>query len=42
MSEVWERANEWEVKWWGDCVNTADEEAKQLFYAEQMQMSTPP
>lgn len=38
MSEVWERANEWETQWWGDCSNTADEEAKQIFYAEKMQI----
>jgi glycosyltransferase involved in cell wall biosynthesis len=36
METTWERANEWEVKWWGNCVNTADEEAKQVYYAEQM------
>jgi glycosyltransferase involved in cell wall biosynthesis len=36
MNKEWEEANKWEEAWWGDCSNTADEEAKQVYYAEQM------
>lgn len=32
----WAKASKWEAEWWGDCSNTADEEAKQVFYADQM------
>jgi len=32
----WQKAQEWEKDWWGDCVNTLFEEEKQLIYAEKM------
>jgi 2-polyprenyl-3-methyl-5-hydroxy-6-metoxy-1,4-benzoquinol methylase len=32
----WDKAQEWEKKWWGDCTNTYGEETKQLHYAEKM------
>ena len=32
----WEKANEWEKNWWGDCLNTYGEETKQLLYAKKM------
>ena len=32
----WEKAQEWERGWWGDCANTYGEEEKQLLYAERM------
>jgi len=38
MGTEWEEANKWEEAWWGDCSNTADEEAKQVFYADQMRI----
>jgi len=34
--EEWEKENETERKWWGDCINTSDEETKQLDYAKHM------
>jgi len=34
--ENWVKENEWERRWWGDCVNTHDEERKQLKYASFM------
>lgn len=36
LSKDWTNANEWERNWWGDCRNTAEEESKQLAYAEAM------
>jgi 2-polyprenyl-3-methyl-5-hydroxy-6-metoxy-1,4-benzoquinol methylase len=33
---VWARAQESEVAWWGDCVNTYQEESKQRDYALRM------
>lgn len=33
---VWAEAQEIERTWWGDCVNTFQEESKQLTYAEKM------
>lgn len=32
----WEVAQSWEQSWWGDCLNTINEEQKQLVYAEKM------
>jgi len=32
----WEKENEWERSWWGDCLNTYGEEAKQYTYARKM------
>ena len=36
MSKVWEKAQEFETDWWGDCLNTYGEEEKQIFYAAKM------
>ncbi len=36
LSKAWEDANGWERRWWGDCLNTAEEESKQQAYAEAM------
>ncbi len=32
----WDKATEWESKWWGNCVNTLGEQEKQLVYAQRM------
>jgi len=32
----WQVAQEWEQKWWANCVNTYGEEQKQLLYASRM------
>jgi glycosyltransferase involved in cell wall biosynthesis len=34
--DAWDIAQQKETAWWGDCTNTADEEAKQLKYAAFM------
>jgi len=34
--EEWKNVNEHECNWWGNCTNTADEEAKQDDYAKYM------
>jgi hypothetical protein len=39
MNHAWIDAQAGEAAWWGDCSNTADEEAKQVFYADQMGIS---
>jgi hypothetical protein len=36
----WERDNEWERYWWGNCSNTYGEEMKQLLYANRMGLKT--
>lgn len=33
---TWEEHQDWENAWWGPCVNTFGEEAKQLTYADRM------
>lgn len=33
---AWEEDQDWEAKWWGDCLNTWGEEQKQRHYAERM------
>lgn len=33
---TWDEDNEWERNWWGDCLNTFAEEAKQITYAHRM------
>lgn len=35
----WKDAQDWEMEWWGDCVNTLSEEVKQLEYAKWMGLS---
>ena len=37
-----EEAQGWEASWWGDCTNTFGEEAKQITYANRMQMAIVP
>jgi SAM-dependent methyltransferase len=32
----WNEENEWEKKWWGNCLNTWGEESKQFMYSEYM------
>lgn len=32
----WEKDQEWESNWWGDCSNTFAEETKQITYAHRM------
>lgn len=32
----WSEAQAWEREWWGSCVNTTDEELKQVVYAGRM------
>jgi hypothetical protein len=32
----WHDEQEWEMEWWGNCVNTFGEEAKQITYAHRM------
>lgn len=34
--EKWRKALREEIIWWGNCTNTANEEAKQMFYAKHM------
>ncbi len=36
MMGNWTNAQKWESSWWGNCVNTYQEETKQLVYAEKM------
>lgn len=36
MTENWEKDQEWEANWWGDCLNIYGEETKQRHYAECM------
>jgi 2-polyprenyl-3-methyl-5-hydroxy-6-metoxy-1,4-benzoquinol methylase len=34
--DKWKQAQSWEQEWWGDCVNSLNEELKQLTYAQKM------
>lgn len=36
MQTLWENAQDWELLWHGNCVNSLNEELKQLVYAEKM------
>ena len=36
----WAKAQELELKWWGNCANTFGEEMKQFVYAEKMGITT--
>lgn len=36
MADAWQAANDSEQEWWGDCVNTFQEESKQRDYASRM------
>jgi hypothetical protein len=33
---MWDRAQDWEADWWGNCTNTLGEETKQVLYAQRM------
>lgn len=41
-STLVEDAQGWEAGWWGDCLNTFGEEAKQVTYAHRMEMQVVP
>jgi len=34
--DSWQKAQDWEKQWWGNCANTLGEEMKQLVYANRM------
>lgn len=36
MTQTWEEAQKWEQEWHGTCVNSLNEELKQLVYAKKM------
>jgi hypothetical protein len=36
MSDIWKKAQEFEIGWWGDFLNTYGEEEKQIVYATKM------
>jgi len=36
MTQTWEEAQKWEQEWHGNCVNSLNEELKQLVYAKKM------
>lgn len=38
----WDEDQEWERKWWGNCVNTMAEESKQIVYAHRMGLINEP
>lgn len=40
MKNTWEKAQEFEKGWWGNCTNTFGEETKQLLYANRMGLKT--
>ena len=42
MTSLAVTAQEWEQDWWGDCVNTFGEEAKQISYAYRMGLVNEP
>lgn len=42
MSDIWEKAQKFEIEWWGDCLNTYGEEEKQLVYAGRMGLKRSP
>ena len=42
MNTVWNNAQEWEAEWHGNCINSLNEELKQLVYAEKMGLITNP
>lgn len=39
---AWDEDQQWESEWWGDCLNTFAEEAKQLTYASRMGLVNEP
>ena len=42
MTTKWDKAQAWEKDWHGDCINSLNEEMKQLVYAEKMGLVTTP
>lgn len=42
MQTEWEKAQEWEQNWHNNCVNSLNEELKQLVYAEKMGLTRKP
>ena len=42
MTEKWLKAQKWERKWHGNCINSLNEEQKQLVYAEKMGITRSP
>lgn len=36
MTNNWQQAQDWESDWWGNCLNTYQEETKQQVYAKKM------
>jgi hypothetical protein len=42
MTQTWEEAQKWEADWHGNCVNSLNEELKQLVYAHKMGLSITP
>lgn len=42
MTETWEHAQQWEAEWHGNCVNSLNEELKQLVYASRMGLQMKP
>ena len=42
MNETWKKAQKWESDWHGNCVNSFNEEKKQLEYAPLMGLKTTP
>lgn len=42
MNDTWNKAQEWEASWHGNCVNSLGEELKQLVYAEKMGLKLAP
>ena len=42
MDKTWKKAQEWEHKWHSTCVNSINEELKQLIYAELMGLKRTP
>jgi 2-polyprenyl-3-methyl-5-hydroxy-6-metoxy-1,4-benzoquinol methylase len=42
MLQTWQAAQEWEKNWHGDCVNSLNEELKQLTYARKMGLKLSP
>lgn len=42
MNEIWNNAQNWELNWHGNCVNSYNEERKQLEYASLIGLKTSP
>lgn len=42
MDLTWEEHQDWEAQWWGNCIDTFGEEAKQISYAHRMGLVNKP